>query len=93
MLAQRISGKLDCSTSDVMNYLYTLGDTVKDIVSDGNYNEIKIFPGLKVTSRFIPIEQSKANNIKNQNTNYSISISPKISDDFRDKVRQCYENK
>ena len=37
---------------------------VKDKFSDSNnYVEIKLFPGLKVTSRFIPFEQTVSKRI------------------------------
>ena len=83
-LAQMISEKIGCSASDIMEFLYGLGDMVKDIFSDGNYSEIKIFPGLKVTSMYIPGEQSRANG------NYKISLSSSFTDDFKTQVRNLH---
>ena len=55
---------------------------VKDKFGDSDeYVELKIFPGLKVTSRYIPLEQSKSNlNLKN---NSILSITSVFTDDFR----------
>ena len=64
---------------------------VKDKFSDSdNYVELKIFPGLKVTPRYIPPEQSKSNlNLKN---NSILSITSVFTDDFRKKVRELHNN-
>ena len=64
---------------------------VKDKFSDSDeYVELKIFPGLKVTSRYIPLEQSKSNlNLKN---NSILSITSVFTDDFRKKVRELHNN-
>lgn len=63
---------------------------VKEKFSDSdNFVEINIFPGLKVTSRFIPTEQSvsKRLNIKSKE---SLFLSASFSDDFRKKIRELH---
>lgn len=61
---------------------------VKDKFSDkNNYVEIKLFPGLKVTSKFIPSEQTVSKNL-NINTEESLFLSASFSDDFRKKIRR-----
>jgi hypothetical protein len=68
-----------------------LGDVVKDKFSDKDrYVEIKIFPGLKVTSRYIPLEQSKSNLILKSDS--ILSITSVFTDDFRKKVRELHNN-
>lgn len=61
-----------------------------------NYVEIKIFPGLKVTSRYIPPEQSKSNWSISKN-NIILNLSATFSDYFRRSIkenhRQIYNNK
>lgn len=63
---------------------------VKDKFSDCNDKvEIKIFPGLKVTSKCIPSDESvsKRLNIKSK---CSIFMSAIFTDDFRKKVRELH---
>ena len=67
---QEIHNRTNCSTDDVAKILNSLGDMVKDKFSDkDNFVEIKLFPGLKVTSRFIPSEQSVSKRL-NIESNY-----------------------
>lgn len=64
---------------------------VKDKFSDSdNYVEIKLFPGLKVTSKFIPTEQtvSKRLNIKSEE---SLFLSASFTNGFRRKIRQQHK--
>lgn len=65
---------------------------VKDKFSDSNnYVEIKLFPGLKVTSRYIPPEQSKSNLCnKIRKLDYVLNLSSNFTDDFRKKVRELH---
>lgn len=90
-IANEIRNRIDCSSIDVLRVLNSLGDVVKDKFSDSDeYVELKIFPGLKVTSRYIPLEQSKSNlNLKN---NSILSITSVFTDDFRKKVRELHNN-
>ena len=80
-----------CSIDEIAKVLNSLGNVVKDKFSDSDdYVEIKLFPGLKVTSRYIPLEQSKSNlNLKN---NSILSITSVFTDDFRKKVRELHNN-
>ena len=81
---------MGCSAHDVFKILDTLSDVVKDKISDTDNAEIKIFPGLKVTSRYIPPEQSKSN--LNLKSNSILSITSVFTDDFRKKVRELHNN-
>lgn len=66
---------------------------VKDKFSDkDNYVEIKLFPGLKVTSRFIPSEHSGSNlynggYIKSKSL---LNLSANFSKDFKNKIHQIH---
>ena len=93
-IAYEISNRVGCSTKYAFDLLSVLGDVVKDKFSDENkYVELKLFPGLKVTSEFIPPEQSKSNlNIKTDNLNYILKLSSNFTDDFRRKVRQMHNS-
>lgn len=82
-----------CSIYDITKILNSLGSVVKDKVSDSNnYVEIKLFPGLKVTSRFIPSEQSVSKRL-NINSKYSMFLNAYFTDDFKKQIRRRIKNK
>lgn len=87
---EEINLRTGCSLKDICKIINTLGDVVKDKFSDSdNFVELKLFPGLKVTSRYIPSEQSVTNRL-NTNSDYSIFMSSVFTDDFRKKVRYLH---
>lgn len=89
-IEKEINLKTGCSLNDIHKITNALGDVVKDKFSDSdNYVELKIFPGLKVTSRYIPSEQSVTKHL-NIDSKYSIFMSAVFTDDFRRKVRQLH---
>ena len=91
-IVKEINLKTGCSLTDIYKITNALGDVVKDKFSDkDNYVELKLFPGLKVTSRYIPSEQSVSKRL-NINSNYSIFMSAVFTDDFRKKVRELHNN-
>lgn len=82
-----------CSPDDISYVINSLGDMVKEKFSDSEDKvEIKLFPGLKVTSKYIPSEQSVSKNL-NINSDYSIFMTATFSDDFRKKVRELHNKK
>ena len=91
-IVKEINLKTGCSLTDIYKVTNALGDVVKDKFSDkDNYVELKLFPGLKVTSRYIPSGQSVSKRL-NINSNYSIFMSAVFTDDFRKKVRELHNN-
>lgn len=91
-IAKEIHQKTDCSLIDIHKIINALGDVVKDKFSDSDECvELKLFPGLKVTSRYIPSEHSVSKRL-NINSNYSIFMSAVFTDDFRKKVRELHNN-
>lgn len=54
-----------------------------------SFVELKLFPGLKVTSKYIPSEQSVSKNL-NIKSGYSIFMSSVFTDDFRKQVRELH---
>ena len=92
-MANEISYKTGCSNNEIIRILNSLGDVVKDKFSDkDNYVEVKLFPGLKVTSRYIPPEQSKSNLYENiGNLDYVLNLSSTFTDDFRKKIRELHK--
>ena len=91
-IVKEINLKTGCSLTDIYKITNALGDVVKDKFSDkDDYVELKLFPGLKVTSRYIPSEQSVSKRL-NINSNYSIFMSAVFTDDFRQKVRELHNN-
>lgn len=70
----------------------SLCNVVKDKFSDSdNYVEMKLFPGLKVTSKFISSEQTVSKNL-NIKSEESLFLSAFFTDDFRKKVRKQHNN-
>lgn len=90
-VANEIQDRIGCSSTDAFRVLNSLGDVVKDKFSDGGCVEVKLFPGLKITSRYIPLEQSRSN--LNINTDFVISMDSVFTDNFRKKVRAMYEHR
>lgn len=89
-MAKEISNRTGCPNRDVIFILNSLGGVVKDKFSDLNdHVELKIFPGLKVTSKYIPLEQSKSN-LNLQDNDTILRLSATFSDDFRRKVRASH---
>ena len=81
-----------CSTYEISKVLNSLGNVVKDKFSDSDdYVEIKIFPGLKVASKYIPSEQSVSKRL-NIDSEESLFLSAYFTDDFRKKVRQQHKD-
>ncbi len=80
------------SNNDIIKILSSLGDVVKDKFSDQNkFVEIKLFPGLKVSSKYLSPEQSKSNLTSNiTNVDYVLNLSSTFTDDFRKKVRELH---
>ena len=81
-----------CSIDEISKVLNSLGNVVKDKFSDSDdYVEIKLFPGLKVTSRYIPPEQSKSN-LDISNLDFILSLNATFSDRFRKEIREKHKN-
>lgn len=71
----------------------SLGSVVKDKFGDrNNYVEIKLFPGLKVTSRFIPFEQAQSNLKGYINNHDMLFLSADFSRNFKDSVKELHNN-
>ncbi len=63
---------------------------MRDKFSDkNNYVEIKLFPGLKVTSRYIPPEQSKSN-LNISKSDFILKLNATFSDYFRKEIRDLH---
>ena len=81
-----------CSIDEIAKILNSLGNVVKDKFGDSDdYVEIKLFPGLKVTSRYIPPEQSKSN-LDISNLDFILSLNATFSDRFRKEIREKHKN-
>lgn len=66
---------------------------VKDKFSDSDsLVEIKLFPGLKVTSRYIPPEQSKSN-LNISKSDFVLCLGVTFSDYFRKEIRTLHKIK
>ena len=68
---------------------------VKDKFSDKDkYVEIKLFPGLKVTSRYIPLEQSSLNLCNNGmiTSDYLLYLDGEFSNRFKNEIKEKHKN-
>ena len=91
-MINEIHNRTGCSTNDVSRILNSLGDVVKDKFSDkDDYVEIKLFSGLKVTSRYIPPEQPKSN-LDISKLDFILSLNATFSDYFRKEIRTLHSS-
>lgn len=90
-IADAIREKTGCPSTDIIRILNSLGEVVKEKFSgvDGSV-ELKIFPGLKVSSKYIPSAQSVSRRLSIE-SDYSIFMSAVFTDDFRKKVRKSHK--
>ena len=66
---------------------------MKDKISDEcDYVELKIFPGLIVTSKYIPYEQSKSNLVLD-GSDLVLSLSVKFTDYFKRQIKKLHKDK
>lgn len=84
-----------CSAKDISKILLSLRSLVKDKLSDCEDSELKIFPGLKVTSRYIPTEQSNLNLCTNGaiNSNFLLYLNGEFSHRFKNEIKQLHKLK
>ena len=77
-----------CSVYEISKILNSLGNVVKDKFSDSDdCVEIKLFPGLKVTSRYIPPEQFTSN-LGISNMNSILILNAEFSKNFKNKIKE-----
>lgn len=68
-----------------------MGNVIKEKFSNvDDYVEIKLFPGLKVTSKYVSSSNSVSKRL-NVKSDYSIFMSAIFTDDFRKKVRELHK--
>lgn len=85
-----IHNRTGCSPNEIAKVLNSLGDFVKEKFSDkDDYVEIKLFPGLKVTSKYITPEQSKSN-LDISGLHFVLSLSAAFSDYFKKEIRNMH---
>lgn len=87
-----IHNRIGCSTSEISKVLNSLAEVVKDKFSDrDDYVEIKLFPGLKVTSKYISPEQSKSN-LNISKVDFILCLDAAFSDYFKKEIRSLHTN-
>ncbi len=78
--------------NDIAKILNSLGDVVKDKCSGhDNYVEIRLFPGLKVTSRLIPPQESKSN-LNVSGCSFILSLNAAFSDYYKQELRNLHRD-
>ena len=81
------------SIRDISNILGSLRNVVKDKFSDLDKNvEIKLFPGLKITSRYVPLEQSNLNLCNNGTitSDYLLYLNGEFSNRFKNEIKETH---
>ena len=75
--------------------LSSLRNVVKDKLSDGENVELKLFPGLKVTSKYILSEQSNLNLCNNGTitSDYLLYLNGEFSHRFKEEIKQLHKQK
>ena len=85
-----IHHKTGCPVNDIAKILNSLGDVVKDKCSGlDDYVEIKLFPGLKVTSRHILPQESKSN-LDVSACSFILSLNAAFSDYYKQEIRDLH---
>lgn len=81
-----------CSNYEISKILNSLGSVVKDKFSDSDkYVEIKLFPGLKVTSRYIPPEQF-VSNLGISDMDSVLILNAEFSKNFKEKIKELHNH-
>lgn len=87
-----ISQSTGCSIRDITNILNSLCSVVKDKFSDGDrFVEMKLFPGLKITSRYVPAEQANSNLAAYIKSGDMLLLSAEFSRRFKDSIRSLHK--
>lgn len=85
---------MNISESDIKTILNGLHDVVRDKCSDENNRiKIKIFPGLSITSEFIPINEFNENLRKNIKSDNVLRMSANITAEFKKSIKHRYYSK
>ncbi|MCI9448021.1 MAG: hypothetical protein HFH36_11680 [Lachnospiraceae bacterium] len=88
-----ISKDTGCPKRDVAKILNSLCGVVKDKFSDKeNFVELKLFPGLKITSEYVPSEQYKSNLAGYIKSGDMLFLSAEFSRRFKDSIRELHKN-
>lgn len=90
-IISEIHNQTNCSTNDITRILNSLSNIIKEKFSNvDDYIEIKLFPGLKVTSKYVSSNNSVSKRL-NIKSDYSIFMSAIFTDDFRKKIRELHK--
>lgn len=91
-IINEIHNRTGYSINDIAKILNILGEVIMDKFSDkDDYVEIKLFPGLKISSQYILPEQSKSN-LDISNLNFILRLNAIFSDRFKKNVRILHDN-
>lgn len=91
-MISEIQKKTGIPAKDISRILNALGDVIKETFSREPYVEIKLFPGLKVSSRYLLPEQSRSN-LDIAKVDYILSLRAAFSDYFKKEVRALHSGR
>lgn len=88
----QINSRTEIPSDDIRVVLNTLGDVIKDNVSDEEII-IKIFPGLKVTSKYISQGDFSSNlNLGENKCNNTLKIKGVFSNYYKKDIKKKFAN-
>lgn len=87
-----VSRDTGCSMQDTAKILNALCGVVKEKFSDEtDCVEMKLFPGLKITSRYVPSDQSKSNLSDYIKSSDMLFLSAEFSRRFKESIREQHK--
>lgn len=80
-----------CSYNDITKILNSLGEVIKNKVGTRNgYTEIKLFPGLKIISEFLPEKQYNSN-LGIVNITSILKLKAEFSKNFKQEIKEIHK--
>lgn len=79
--------------NDIIKILNSLGEVVKNKIGNSNgFTEIKLFPGLKIISEFLPEEQYNSN-LGIVNISSILKLKAEFSKNFKRDIKEIHKSK
>lgn len=84
--------KTGCNYDDITKILNSLGDVIKSKIGNSNgLTEIKLFPGLKVISEFLP-QKYYNSNLGISNISSVLKLKTEFSKNFKQDIKEIHKS-
>lgn len=88
-----IHTRTGCNYNDITKILNSLGEVVKNKIGNSSgFTEIKLFPGLKISSEFLPEKQYNSN-LGIINISSILSLKAEFSKNFKRDIKEIHKSK